>query len=197
MAPLRIHKHAPHHRLTPQQHPVAHCIAVGEGEFDRPTLLAEHQLLPNHVEVLRDAAGVAHAALLQHRRLMAHHHTAVALEWMHLKTDPQLTIPLEGDDVEGMQRRRRRARIDACLNRRQSKPWQRAPLLTADDDFVGQGRCGSLSREHKILDRLKTPRANSWCFLGTAGTDQTMQKAVLTTQAVNHKDLILITTSPI
>ena len=79
---------------------------------------------------------------------------------MHLKTDPQLTIPLEGDDVEGMQRRRRRAGIDACLNRRQSKPWQGAPLLTADDEFVGQGRCGSLSRERKILDQLKTPQAS-------------------------------------
>ena len=79
---------------------------------------------------------------------------------MHLKTDPQLTIPLEGDDVEGMQRRRRRAGIDACLNRRQSKPWQGAPLLTADDEFVGQGRCGSLSREQKFLDRLKTARVN-------------------------------------
>ena len=79
---------------------------------------------------------------------------------MHLKTDPQLTIPLEGDDVEGMQRRRRRAGIDACLNRRQSKPWQGAPLLTADDEFVGQGRCGSLSREQKFLDRLKTARDN-------------------------------------
>ena len=30
------------------------------------------------------------------------------------------------------------------------------------DEFVGQGRCGSLSRELKVLDRLKTPRANSW-----------------------------------
>ena len=80
MAPLRIHKHAPHHRLTPQQHQVAHRIPVGEGEFNRPTLLAENQLFPNHIACFRDATGVAHAALLQHRSLMAHHHTAIVLE---------------------------------------------------------------------------------------------------------------------
>ena len=53
--------------------------------------------------------------------------------------------------IRNLSPRRRRAGIDACLNRRQSKPWQGAPLLTADDEFVGQGRCGSLSRERKIL----------------------------------------------
>ena len=46
---------------------------------------------------------------------MAHHHTAVVLERMHLETDPLLTIPLKGNNVEGMQRRRRRAGINACL----------------------------------------------------------------------------------
>ncbi len=104
MAAFRIHEHATHHRLTTEQHPVAHGIAVGEGEFDRPTLLAENQLFPNHVTGFRDATGVAHAAFLQNRSLMARHHAAVVLERMHLKTDPQLTIPLEGDNVEGMQR---------------------------------------------------------------------------------------------
>ena len=54
-----------------------------------------------------------------------------------------------------MQRGRCRAGIDACLNRRQSKPWQGAPLLTADDEFVGQGRCGSLSRGRKLLELLQ------------------------------------------
>ena len=86
---------------------------------------------------------------------MANHHTAVVLKRMNLKTDPLVTIPLEGDDVEGMQRGRCRAGIDACLNRRQSKPWQGAPLLTADDEFVGQGRCGSLSRGREILELLQ------------------------------------------
>ena len=30
----------------------------------------------------------------------------------------------------------------------------------ADDEFVGQGRCGSLPREQKILNRLKRARVN-------------------------------------
>ena len=47
------------------------------------------------------------------------------------------------------------------------------------DEFVGQGCCGSLSRELKVLDRLETPQANSWGLLNTAGTDQTIQKEVV------------------
>jgi len=71
---------------------------------------------------------------------MANHHRTVVLKGMHFKTDPALPIALKRHDVEGMKGGRSGTRINPRFDRRESDFGQGTPLLTANDEFSGQGR---------------------------------------------------------
>jgi hypothetical protein len=62
---------------------------------------------------------------------------------MNLKTDPIRAIALNRNNVERMQRGCRSPGIHTGLDRRKAESGEGAPLLTAHDEFVGQGCGGS------------------------------------------------------
>ena len=109
MAALRVHQHSADHGFPPQQHAMPHRIAIGEREFDGPLLIAQDELLANHVAGFHKTTGVLDTTQLNDGSLMPHNNGTVVLQRVHLEADPVGASALKGRDVEGMQRRRRRA----------------------------------------------------------------------------------------
>src|SRR5210317_2250095 len=91
------------HCAATQQHAKTHIVAVSQGHFDWPLVVAEGNCSPNDIAFLLVPAGIGHYTLIKYRRFALDFEIATALLRMNRKCDPQLAIDMMRSEAECMQ----------------------------------------------------------------------------------------------
>ena len=137
---VRIDDQAAAHGFAANEHAESHLVAVGEGEFDLPRVSADSETRRDDVAPLSRTPGIGHPTPIPERRRTEHDRDVVALQGMHAKANPRMSIDLIRIDVPRMQRRCLGTRIELSLDGRNSKRWKRGPFAPAVDPPLGNGR---------------------------------------------------------
>src|SRR5690606_38393684 len=94
----------------------------------------------DHVPLLAMSARIRYDAPVYHRRLADRFHVGPPLLRVNPEAHPVATVPPEGLDQVGVQRRRARARVDLRLDAPDAELRQADPLAPAQDDpMIGIG----------------------------------------------------------
>lgn len=91
-------------RGSAQKHPKTHAVAIGQGHLYRVALAADHQGGTDDIALLFMTSRVGHRAGIHHWGFAADAGNKIALDRVHFKANPRITITFKGLYQKGVQR---------------------------------------------------------------------------------------------